>query len=203
MDEHMLAIEVHACLHRFRATRGSKTGITEAKLVQQCSFIKQVPLHGIFVDLHKNYNAIGLKRVIDILHNTGVGPKALCFIVKFWERAHFMCQADSCYGLAFMAKRNTTQEAPLPPIIFNLVVDITVCTQLIDTTGTIDITDIRHLLVCFYENDCLSVACNPTLFQQTCNTLADLFNRVGLETKTRRRGRQWSSFLDISLTACW
>ena len=51
LDEWMSQIEVHDCLHGFRAKRGCGTGIMEAKLAQQLTFIKQSPLFGIFVDL--------------------------------------------------------------------------------------------------------------------------------------------------------
>ena len=40
LDERMLEIEVHDCLHGFRAKRDCGTGIMKAKLAQQLAFIK-------------------------------------------------------------------------------------------------------------------------------------------------------------------
>jgi hypothetical protein len=158
LDERMSAIEVHDALHGFRAKRGCGTGILEAKLVQQLAFIEQCPLFGIFIDLRKAYDAMDRERMVDILREAGVGPKAMRLIILFWERAQLICKLGGYFGRVFKAKRGVTQGGPLSPTIVNLMVDAVVCAWLMEIDGTMDITDVRRLLACFYADDGLIVA---------------------------------------------
>ena len=115
LDERMSAIEVHDSLHGFRAKRGCGTGIMEAKLVQQLTFVEQAPLFGIFIDLRKAYNAMDRERCIDICVEAGVGPNAVQLVVNFWEGGNGYCRAARYYGRVFKAKRGITQGGPLSP----------------------------------------------------------------------------------------
>ena len=112
LDERVLAIEVHDSLHGFHAKRGCSTGIMEAKLVQHLTFIEQCPLFGVFINLRKAYDAIDQERVVDILKEAGVGPKALRLIILFWERTQLICKVGWHFGRVFQAKRAVTRVAP-------------------------------------------------------------------------------------------
>jgi hypothetical protein len=69
LDERILEIKVHDCLHGFRAKHGCGTGIMEAKLAQQLAFIKQSPRFGIFIDLWMAYDVMNRERCIDSCHH--------------------------------------------------------------------------------------------------------------------------------------
>ena len=58
LNERISGIEVHDCLHGCWMKCGCRTGIMEAKCVQQLAFIEQTPLYGIFIDLWKACNAM-------------------------------------------------------------------------------------------------------------------------------------------------
>ena len=61
------SIDLHDCLHGFRAGRGCGTGIVEAKLVQQLAFIEQCSLYRVFINLQKAYDAMNRGRCLEIL----------------------------------------------------------------------------------------------------------------------------------------
>ena len=58
LDARLSSIDLHDCLHGFRAGRGCGTGIMEAKLFQQLAYIEQCPLYAVFIDLQKAYDAM-------------------------------------------------------------------------------------------------------------------------------------------------
>ena len=94
IDERLSKIELHDCLHGFRAKRGCGTGIMEAKLVQQLAYREQCPLYGIFLDLKKAYDAMDRKRCLEILEGAGVGPKIRRILKNFWDKAELACRAS-------------------------------------------------------------------------------------------------------------
>ena len=52
----------------------------------------------------------------------------------------------------------------------------------------VDTTDIREIVTCFYADDGLIAARDPTTLQDAINDLVALFERVGLKpTRERRR----------------
>ncbi len=56
MDRRLDAIKLHDCLHGCRADRGTGTGVIEAKLAQQLSYLKLKPFYGVFLDLRKAFD---------------------------------------------------------------------------------------------------------------------------------------------------
>jgi len=50
MDRRLDTIELHDCLHGCRAHHGTGTGVIEAKLAQQLSYLKLKPFYGVFLD---------------------------------------------------------------------------------------------------------------------------------------------------------
>ena len=51
------------------------------------------------------------------------------------------------------------------------MVDAVVRTWLVEVEGSMDFVDVCRLLVCFYTNDSLSMARNPTLLQRVFDSL--------------------------------
>ncbi len=83
MDKRRNDLELHDCLHSFRAKKGTGTAIIEAKLAQQLAFMEQAPLYGIFIDLRKAFNLMDRGRCLEILEGYGAGPKMLRLIKHF------------------------------------------------------------------------------------------------------------------------
>jgi hypothetical protein len=86
----------------------------------------------------------------------------------------------------FKAKRGVTQGGPLLSTIFNLMVDAVGRARLITVTGLMNITNMRLLLLYFYTDNRLIMACNLSLLQQAFNSICGFFGRVGLKTKTKK-----------------
>ncbi len=74
MDRRLDAIELHDCLHGCHAHRGTGTGVIEAKLAQQLSYIELKPFYGVFLDLTKAFDSMDRERCILILEGYGAGP---------------------------------------------------------------------------------------------------------------------------------
>ena len=145
----------------------------EAKLAQQLAYIEQVPLFGIFIDLHKAYDAMDRGRCLKILRDAGVGEKTLRLISRFWRRSVMVFRAGGRYGRPFEARRGVTQGGPLSPTIFNIMVDAVVREWLKDAAtvgeGETAIRDVRRLLAAFYADDGLVVARDPKILQTAFN----------------------------------
>ena len=191
MDARLAKLECHDCLHGFLAGRGTGTAILEAKLAVQLAYKEQVPLYGIFIDLHKAFDAMDRGRCIQILRDRGVGEKALRLIARFWKGAQLVCRAGGSYGRKFSAYRGVPQGGPLSPRIFNLMVDAVVrewLKNLLHSEAAVDgIGDeIRLLLACFYADDGLIACRDPDLLQRAFDALTKLFERCGLKTNVKK-----------------
>ena len=66
LNKQFFRIPLHGTLCGFRFKRGCEAGITEAKLVQQLAFLKQMPHYGIFLDIHKDHDAMDRDRCLQI-----------------------------------------------------------------------------------------------------------------------------------------
>ena len=60
-------------LHGLQAGRGTGTVTLEAKLLQQLADLREEVLYVIFLDLHKEYDALDRSRCLEILEGYGVG----------------------------------------------------------------------------------------------------------------------------------
>ena len=85
----------------------------EPALHQQLAAREQVPLYGIFLDIHKAFDAMDRGRCLQILEDAGVGPKALRLIRTFWDKVILVCRASGYHGSPFSAKHGVTQGGPL------------------------------------------------------------------------------------------
>ncbi len=119
-------IEYHDCLNGCVNSRGTGTARIEAKLAQQLAYIEQEVFYGIFIDLKKSFDAMHCGQVLRLLRGYGVGPRAIRLIDRFWRLCEMVCRAQGNYGRPFKAYRGVTQDGPLSPTLFNILVDAVV-----------------------------------------------------------------------------
>ncbi len=117
MDKCLNDLELHDCLHGFRAKKGTGTAIIKAKLAQpqQLAFMEQGPLYGIFIDLQKAFDSMDRGRCLEVLKGYGAGPKMLRLIKHFWDKVELACRAEGNFGRIFKALRGVTQGGPPVP----------------------------------------------------------------------------------------
>ena len=80
----------------------------------------------IFLDLTKAYDALYRSRCLEILEGYGVGPNDRRLLTTYWRHLTMMARAGGYYGEAFKGERGVMQGKPLPPTIFNVVVEAVV-----------------------------------------------------------------------------
>ena len=168
-------------MYGFRAKRGCKTGVVEAKLVQQFAYREQAPLFCVVLDLKKAYDAMDRGRCLEILEDCRVGPRARRLIQQFWELGETACRASRYYGRVFKAGRGVTQGGALSLTVFNLMDDAIMwewITQLKERG--VDTEDIRKLVACFYAYGELVASRDANTLQKAFHILTGLFDRVGL-----------------------
>ncbi len=91
MDLRLEAIVLHNSLHGCLASRGTGTGMIEAKLVQQLAHLEQAPFFGVFIDLPKAFDAMDWGQCLKILVSHRAGPQILRLIRNFWDTATNVC----------------------------------------------------------------------------------------------------------------
>ena len=99
--------------------------------------------------------------------------------------------AGGYYGTALQGTRGVTQDYPLSPAIFNVVVDAVVSHWV---TGVIaDVEERgergkegRHQADLFYADDGIVASSDPRWLQGDFNALVVLFDRVGLRTNIKK-----------------
>ena len=178
-------ITFHDFLHRFRAGRRTGTSTLEAKLLQQLAALRGEVLYVIFLDLHKAYDALDRCRCLEILKGYDVGTRARRLIQSYWRRLTMLARARGYYGTAFKGGRGVTQDNPLSPTIFNVVVDAVVGHWV---TGIIADAEARgglgkegrHQVALFYADNGMVALSDPQWIQGAFDTLVVLFDRVGL-----------------------
>ena len=67
-----------------------------------------------------------VSRCLDILEGYGVGTRALHLLCRYWVRLHIVAWAGGYCGVPFRGERGMPQGDPLPPKIFNVVLDAVV-----------------------------------------------------------------------------
>ena len=102
-----------------------------------------------------------------------------------------MARAGKYYRPPFKGYRRVTQVHPLPPTLFNVVVDaiirhwVTVVAATEADTEGIGLS-IQDLAVYFYANDGIVASIQHDKLQLEFDVLTGLFKRVGLRTNTRK-----------------
>ena len=118
MDRRLDVIELHDCLHGCRAHCGTGTGVIEAKLAQQLSYLELKPFYGVFLDLKKAFDSMDRERCIMILEGHGAGPRMIRLIRGYWRDAIMVCRAMGNYGTPFKMGHGVTQGGPLSAKFF-------------------------------------------------------------------------------------
>ena len=80
-------------------------------------------IYDIYLDLHKDYDALDRGCCLDILAVYGEGPQELCLLKRFWVCLLMVDRAGGYYRYLFKGQREVTQGDSLSPKIFNMVVD--------------------------------------------------------------------------------
>ena len=70
-------------LHGFWAACGKSTAVPESKLLQQLTSVRDAILFGVFLDLHKSYDALDKGRCLEILEGYEVGTQAIRLLHKY------------------------------------------------------------------------------------------------------------------------
>ena len=123
MDNRLIILDYHDCLHGFVAGYGTGTATTEMKLEQQLTYIEQVPLCGVFIKFRRAYGAMYRGSCLKILKPYGVGPKMLKLIVFFANRNVLVCQDGDCYSRPLRARQGVTEGGLFSARIFNTMID--------------------------------------------------------------------------------
>ena len=145
----------------------------------------------IFLELHKAYDALDRSRCLEILEGYGVGPRARRLLQSYWRRLTMVARTGGYYGTAFKGGRGVAQGDPLPPTIFNLVVDAVfrhwMTGVIADAEAQGDLgKEGRHHTALFYADDGMVASSDPQWLQCAFNTLVGLFDRVGLRKNVRK-----------------
>ena len=122
----MAGIKFHDALHGFREGCGSGTTTLEAKLPQKLAAMREEVLYVIFLDLNKAYDALDRSRSLEILKGYRVGDRVRRLLREYWDRTTMVVRAGGYYGTGFKVGWGVTQGDPLPPTIFNVVMDAVV-----------------------------------------------------------------------------
>jgi hypothetical protein len=192
MDHRLEVIALHDSLHGCCNGQGTGTAVIEVKLVQQLAHIEQDPFYGVFIDLKKAFDAMDRERCLLILEGHGVGPNMRQLIRQFWDEATNVCRASGNYGRPFKAGRGVTQGGPLLAKLFNIMVDAVVREWLHILRGEIDMKGaeldslMETLFTIFYVDNAYIAARDPIILQQAINILVTTFERVGLQTNTKK-----------------
>jgi len=193
MDCRLDAIELHECLHGCRAHRGTGTGMIEAKLAQQLSYLELKPFYGVFLDLKKAFDSMDRERCILILKGYGAGPRMIRLIRGYWCDAIMVCRALGNYGMPFKAGRGVTQGGPLSAKLFNIMVDAVACKWLRELREGGDYVEweiddlMSTFFAIFYVDNAYLPSRDPEFLQRALDLLVSLFARVGLETNVSKR----------------
>jgi hypothetical protein len=186
-DRRLDAIELHNCLHGCRAHCGTGTGVIEAKLAQQLSYLELQPFYGVFLDLKKAFDSMDRERCILILEGYGAGPRMIRLIRGYWRNAIMVCRALGNYGTPFKAGRGVTQGGPLSAKLFNIMVDAVAREWIRDPQegGGYEEWELDDLIstffTIFYVDDAYLASRDPEFLQRALDFLVSLFERVGLE----------------------
>ena len=95
------SITYHKFLHRLRAGRGTGTATLEAKLLKKLAAFREKVLYMIFLDLHKEYDALERSICLEILAGYRMGPRACQILQTYWGRLRMVPKAGGILWVDF------------------------------------------------------------------------------------------------------
>ena len=110
---------------------------------------------------------------------------------EYWNKSTMVARAGGYYGTGFKGGRGVTQGDPLSPTIFNVVVYavvyhwVTLLVTEAETRGESG-REGRHQSALFYADDGMVALSDPQWLQWAFTKLVGLFDRVGLNTNTKK-----------------
>ena len=81
----LVVVEFHPCVHGFRKRKGIGTAILEDKLFTTLAMHKKETVYQVFLDLKKAYDSISRARLLKIMQEYGVGPRAMTLLERYWS----------------------------------------------------------------------------------------------------------------------
>ena len=102
-----------------------------------------------------------------------------------------VARAGGYYGAYFRGERGVTQDDPLSPNIFNVVVDavvrnwVTGVLEELESRGELG-QEGRHHAALFYAGDSMVASLDPVWLKVAFNALVGLFDRVALQNNVRK-----------------
>ena len=185
----MAAISFHNTLHGFWAERETGTAALKENLLQQRTAMSEAVLFKVFLYLWKAYDTLDRERALEIIAAYGVGPRTVRLPRTYWYRLTMVAKSGGYFGRPFKGYQGVTQGDPLPPMIFNGVLDsvirhwVTLVTPTAEGTGGLSLT-IIDLASYFYTNDGLVASTQPERLQRNFDVLTGIFDRFHLQKNT-------------------
>ena len=171
------SLQMHDVLHGFRSRIGTGMAIMELNLAQDLVSIYQSHLFLLFLDLRKAYATVDQEHLLITLEGYGAGTR-LCGLLEFlWDLQKVVQIQNGFRGPAFPTTRGTSQGGLLPPMIFNMVVNIFIRTCLGMTVEDQTVAhnglgeNIGRCLGVFYYDDEMMVSRDPECMQHSINVL--------------------------------
>ena len=107
----------------------------EAKPKQQLAGIVHEPLFQVLIDVRKVYNSLYQGRCMEILREYGLVPQLHQLLQRYWDGERVVTKSEKYYGRPFSTGRGVTQEDPVSPALFNIIVDAAVREKLQEICG--------------------------------------------------------------------
>ena len=177
------AVTFHDALHGSVKSRGTGTGIMEAKLLSQLRKTSDDPLFMVFLDLKKAFYSLDRERALLVLEKYGVGPNLLRIIRSTWARDTMVPRQSGYFGRPFRAGRGVRVGDVMSPTIFNIIIDAVVR----DWEARLSPIELDELSLFYIDDGCLT-GLDAVRMQSSVNIITDCFNRFGLKmnaTKTK------------------
>ena len=95
----------------------------KANLLHQVIATRETVLHTIFLDIHKEYDALDRELCLYVQAGYGVGHRTIHILQTYWARTQMTAKAGGHYGPNFQSHHGVTQGDQLSPTIFKMVVD--------------------------------------------------------------------------------
>ena len=142
----------------FQEGHETGTAALNAKLLQHLTYMIEVVLFEVFLDLQKSYNVLEQERCLVIITVYGVGPRTIRIIWTNWDHLTILARAGINFERPCKGYCGVTQGYPLLPNIFIEVVDAVIRHWMAVVAPAKDVTEvlglsIQDLAAYFYAND--------------------------------------------------